>query len=74
VRASAFGVFRCGTSAGARVDADDVIGLLEVARRRDEIRAGEGGLVRVIHAEDGAVVEYGQLLFTIEPDGRQAAH
>lgn len=82
VHAAGIGVFRRGASPGAeplvdvgqRVGADDVIGLLEVFRRREEISAGKAGIVAAIHAEDGLVVEYGQLLFTIEPDGRKAAH
>jgi acetyl-CoA carboxylase biotin carboxyl carrier protein len=78
VRAGSVGILRLSTSPdagplaaiGQRVDADDVIGFLEVFRRRDEIRAGKGGIVRSIDAQDGGMVEYGQLLFTIEPDGR----
>jgi acetyl-CoA carboxylase biotin carboxyl carrier protein len=77
IHAAGIGVFRRSASpdgeplvdTGQRVQPDDIIGLLEVFRRRDEIRAEKGGIVRAIHAENGDVVEYGRLLFTIEPDG-----
>lgn len=45
---------------GAQVDADTVIGLIEVMKQFSELTAGEAGIVRVFLVEDGDPVEPGQ--------------
>ena len=41
--------------------------LLEAMKLFNELKAESQGLVRAIHAENGQPVEFGQLLFELEP-------
>jgi acetyl-CoA carboxylase biotin carboxyl carrier protein len=51
--------------AGARVEPDSIIGIIEVMKLMNTVRAGIHGLVREIRARDGALVEYGETLLTV---------
>jgi acetyl-CoA carboxylase biotin carboxyl carrier protein len=68
VRAASVGVFRRSADVGERVEDGAVLAVLEVFRRRDEVRAERAGVVATIYVEDGDMVEYGQPLFSITPD------
>jgi acetyl-CoA carboxylase biotin carboxyl carrier protein len=74
VIAPSVGVFHRGAAPGApplielgdEVERGDVLGIVQVMRRTDQVLAVATGSARAIHAEDGEPVEYGRLLFTIE--------
>jgi acetyl-CoA carboxylase biotin carboxyl carrier protein len=53
---------------GSRVEPDTVVCLIEVMKMMNSIRAGVSGRIVEVCAENGALVEYGQLLFRVEPD------
>ncbi len=53
---------------GQRVLADDTVGLIEVMKLFNSIRAGVNGIVVRIVAENGGLVEYNQLLVVIAQD------
>jgi acetyl-CoA carboxylase biotin carboxyl carrier protein len=55
---------------GARVEPDSVIGIIEVMKLMNAVRAGTRGVVRDIRARDGALVEYGETLLLV--DAREA--
>ena len=56
---------------GATVAPDTVIGIIEVMKLMNAVRAGVAGVVREIRARDGALVEYGETLLLIDGrDGR----
>jgi acetyl-CoA carboxylase biotin carboxyl carrier protein len=52
---------------GARVEADTIIGIIEVMKLMNTVRAGVRGTVREFRARDGALVEYGEVLLTVDP-------
>ena len=52
---------------GAVVEKDDVVCIIEAMKMMNEIRAEVRGRVRKILVENGQPVEYGQLLFLLEP-------
>ena len=52
---------------GAEVEADTVIGIIEVMKLMNSVRAGRRGRVVEVLAADGALVEYGQPLLRIAP-------
>lgn len=54
---------------GATVQAGDTLGTIEVMKVFSAVTAGTAGTIREIRVEDGALVEYGQLLFVVDPDG-----
>lgn len=54
-------------SVGAKVDADATVGLIEVMKLFNAVRAGVSGIVTAICVEDAQLVEYGQVLFRIQP-------
>jgi acetyl-CoA carboxylase biotin carboxyl carrier protein len=54
---------------GARVGADDTIGILEIMKLMKAIPAGVAGAVTAILVDNGASVEYGQPLVLVDPDG-----
>jgi len=56
--------------AGARVEPDTVIGIIEVMKLMNAVRAGARGVVREIRARDGVLVEYGETLLLV--DAREA--
>lgn len=51
---------------GAQVDADTVIGLIEVMKQFSELTAGEAGTVRAFLVEDGDPVEPGQSVVLLD--------
>ena len=53
-------------SDGDRVDEDTVLCIIEAMKVMNEVTAGVGGIVREIFVENGAPVEFGELLFKIE--------
>jgi len=56
---------------GATVAPDTVIGIIEVMKLMNAVRAGVAGVVREMRAHDGALVEYGEILLLIDGrDGR----
>lgn len=54
---------------GSRVVAGDPLCLVEVMKLFTTVNAPIGGTVVAIHAEDGDLVEFGQPLLSIDPDG-----
>ena len=56
---------------GTRVKADDTVGLIEVMKVFNAVDAGVAGTITALVADDGAFVEYGQVLFRVRPDHRQ---
>jgi acetyl-CoA carboxylase biotin carboxyl carrier protein len=55
---------------GASVEPDTVIGIIEVMKLMNAVRAGTRGVVREIRARDGTLVEYGETLLLV--DAREA--
>jgi acetyl-CoA carboxylase biotin carboxyl carrier protein len=51
---------------GARVESDTVIGIIEVMKLMNSVRAGARGVVRSVRARDGELVEFGQALLSID--------
>ena len=54
---------------GSRVDDDSIIGIIEVMKLMNTVRAGVRGAVTEILAQDGALVEYGQVLLRVSKSG-----
>jgi len=54
---------------GSVVAEDQTVCIVEVMKLMNEVRAGCRGRVVAIHAENGALVEYGQPLIVIDPAG-----
>jgi len=54
---------------GSEVDADTTVGLVEVMKVYTGVSAGLKGRVVEICVDDSQLVEYGQSLFMVEPDG-----
>jgi acetyl-CoA carboxylase biotin carboxyl carrier protein len=52
---------------GAKVEADTVIGIIEVMKLMNSVRAGVKGQIAEILAENGALVEYGETLMRVRP-------
>jgi acetyl-CoA carboxylase biotin carboxyl carrier protein len=52
---------------GAEVDAETVIGIIEVMKLMNTVRAGVAGEVVEILGENGALVEYGETLIRVRP-------
>ena len=53
---------------GAPVASGQTLCILEAMKLMNEIKADLDGVVRRIHVENGQPVEFGQVLFEIEPD------
>lgn len=53
---------------GSAVEASSVIGLIEVMKNFHELRAGASGAIESIQAEDGSMVDAGQVVATLETD------
>ena len=51
---------------GARVEPDTVIGIIEVMKLMNAVRAGTRGVVREIRARDGMLVEFGEILLLVD--------
>ena len=56
------------TTTGARIAAGDVLCIIEAMKLMNELEAEVEGTVREICVENGEPVEYGQVLFRIQPD------
>lgn len=75
VRAPLVGVFYAApspgekpfVSEGSRVEAGQVLGLIEAMKMMNELKSPVGGIVRRVCGEDGRLAEYGQILFEVEP-------
>jgi acetyl-CoA carboxylase biotin carboxyl carrier protein len=56
---------------GDPVAPGQTLGILEAMKLMNEVKADREAIVRGIHVENAAPVEFGQLLFELEPlDGR----
>ena len=53
---------------GQKVERGDVLGILEAMKLMNEVSSEVSGTVRGVLVVDGAAVEYGQTLFSIELD------
>ena len=53
---------------GARVEADAIIGIIEVMKLMNTVRAGVRGEVVAIPARNGELVEFGEALLFVRPD------
>jgi acetyl-CoA carboxylase biotin carboxyl carrier protein len=54
-------------SEGDPVEAGQTLCILEAMKLMNEVKADIEGIVRAIHAQNAEPVEYGQLLFELEP-------
>lgn len=54
--------------AGARVEPDTIIGIIEVMKLMNTVRAGVSGQVAAIPARNGELVEFGEALLYVHPD------
>lgn len=52
---------------GSEVTEDTTVGLIEVMKTFNAVRAGIGGIVTEICVQDAALVEYGEVLFHVRP-------
>jgi len=52
---------------GAMVEPDTIVGIIEVMKLMNTVRAGTRGKVCDIRARDGSLVEYGETLLSIDP-------
>jgi acetyl-CoA carboxylase biotin carboxyl carrier protein len=52
---------------GAHVDADTIVGIIEVMKMMNSVSAGVAGVIAEIHVENGRPVEYGEPLFRVDP-------
>jgi acetyl-CoA carboxylase biotin carboxyl carrier protein len=55
---------------GSAVQEDTIIGIIEVMKLMNTVRAGVAGTVVEILAQDGALIEYGQVLLVISQGTR----
>jgi len=53
---------------GSHVEEDTIIGIIEVMKLMNSVRAGVKGEVREILAENGAPIEYGDVLLRVRPE------
>jgi acetyl-CoA carboxylase biotin carboxyl carrier protein len=56
---------------GSAVEEETIIGIIEVMKLMNTVRAEVRGTVVEILIKDGAAVEYGQVLLRIAPEGRR---
>ena len=52
---------------GDKVDADSVVGIVEVMKLMNSVTAGVAGEIVAVHAENGDLVEFEQPLFSVRP-------
>jgi acetyl-CoA carboxylase biotin carboxyl carrier protein len=50
---------------GSQVEADTIIGIIEVMKLMNTVRAGVRGTIAEVLAADGALVEYGEVLLRV---------
>ena len=55
--------------AGARVSPGRTVCIIEAMKIMNEIEAEFGGVIREVCIEDSAPVEFGQVLFRVDPNG-----
>jgi acetyl-CoA carboxylase biotin carboxyl carrier protein len=55
---------------GANVEPDTIVGIIEVMKLMNTVRAGARGVVREICAADAALVEYGATLLRLDARGK----
>jgi acetyl-CoA carboxylase biotin carboxyl carrier protein len=75
VRAPSLGLFWRSPQPGApnfvdigqEVDAEDTVGIVEVMKLMNHVKAGMSGTVMAIEPDNGQMVEFGQLLVVIRP-------
>ncbi len=53
---------------GKRVAANDPVGIIEVMKLFNTVNAGLNGTILAIPVENGAMVEYNQVLFLVQPE------
>ena len=53
---------------GSRIEEDTVIGIVEVMKLMNSVRAGVKGEIVEILCENGALVEYGDILLRVRPE------
>ena len=53
---------------GSHVEEDTVIGIIEVMKLMNTVQAGVKGVVVEILSENGAAVEYGEILLRVRPE------
>lgn len=74
VKAPLVGTFYCAPSpeekpfveVGQSVRKGDVVGIIEAMKLMNEITAPVDGVIKCIHAENGNMVEYGEVLMVLE--------
>jgi|ERR1700733_8146693 acetyl-CoA carboxylase biotin carboxyl carrier protein len=54
---------------GARVEVDTIVGIIEVMKLMNTVRAGVRGTVAEVLAADGALVEFGETLLRVRKTG-----
>jgi acetyl-CoA carboxylase biotin carboxyl carrier protein len=54
---------------GSRVNKGQILCIIEAMKIMNEIEAEISGVVREIAVEDGQPVEFGQVLFRVDPNG-----
>jgi acetyl-CoA carboxylase biotin carboxyl carrier protein len=54
---------------GTRVVPDTAVCIIEAMKVFNEIQSGVSGVIREIAVENGAPVEYGQVIFRVDPNG-----
>jgi acetyl-CoA carboxylase biotin carboxyl carrier protein len=52
---------------GQTVGPDDTVCIVEVMKLMNHVKAGIAGVVRSVEAENGAMIEHGQVLFVLDP-------
>jgi acetyl-CoA carboxylase biotin carboxyl carrier protein len=56
---------------GTKVNADTVVGIIEVMKLMNSVRAGVAGEVVEMLVENGALVEYGEILLRVRSEARK---
>ncbi|MBY0585683.1 acetyl-CoA carboxylase biotin carboxyl carrier protein [bacterium] len=54
---------------GSRVAPDTAVCIIEAMKVFNEIQSGVAGVIREIAVENGAPLEYGQVIFRVDPNG-----
>jgi acetyl-CoA carboxylase biotin carboxyl carrier protein len=54
---------------GAQVEVDTIVGIIEVMKLMNTVRAGVRGIVAEVLAADGALVEFGETLLRVRKTG-----
>ncbi len=75
VKAPLLGIFHRASSpsepafveVGDKVEKGDVLCIIEAMKMMNEITAGKDGVIKAICAEENSIVEYGQIIFEMEP-------